>query len=384
MAKYACSTQLVIKTRSMFKNWVKHLAITILVFGCSEPEIEIDNIIKIDLDNKSVYSEDLGSVFLSIKLIPLQLSDESLISKVSKIIPYRKQYIIFDEDQKAVFFFKDNGNYIRKIDRVGKGPGEYQVLYDVVINEYTNNIELLSPDGNIFIYEMNGEWIKSISIPEVMSVHKFEILNEDIIVLYTGSSHEREKLFYYSRNQNKIIKRFYSYPLEYHNSPFVGGQSPFFKTDEALYFFEKFSNNGYELKSSTMHLRYSWDFGKHNFQIENIPLDEPIEVQVKYVRDKDLAYSFKNTIENSDLLVTQFSFRKELINLFYNKTSKSYKLFKGFIPLDIEFTNDRIIGSCPSEYIEAILSPDHLDNRNLKIFNTAKDHVNPVLIMYEF
>jgi hypothetical protein len=61
-------------------------------------------------------------------IIPLETTDDCLISTIDKIEIKNKRIYVMDQLAQSVYIFDMNGKYLNKIDRLGGGPGEYTHL----------------------------------------------------------------------------------------------------------------------------------------------------------------------------------------------------------------------------------------------------------------
>lgn len=103
------------------------------------------NLIEINLEEQdyenTVFYTDL---FESIKIIPLETNSNCLIGQISEIEIYNDTIYILDKNiAKALFMFDKNGNFIKKIGSLGKGPGEYISPKSFTIDNITRQIKIL-------------------------------------------------------------------------------------------------------------------------------------------------------------------------------------------------------------------------------------------------
>src|SRR5690554_2317647 len=86
-------------------------------------------IYEINLDSLEVKEvEKMSSYFKSVKLIPLETSDNNLIETVDAIQVIDDYIFILDKSYKRLYCFDKDGKYIRRIGSVGSGPGEYSSI----------------------------------------------------------------------------------------------------------------------------------------------------------------------------------------------------------------------------------------------------------------
>lgn len=102
--------------------------------GISDME-SIDMVVNID----SLSQEKLD--VRTLKFIPLETVDESLIRNITKLLYVGNRYYIFDGISYRVIVFSNDGKFLYSIDNVGKGPGEYIQPIDMDI----------APNGDIYV-----------------------------------------------------------------------------------------------------------------------------------------------------------------------------------------------------------------------------------------
>lgn len=99
----------------------------------------------------------------SVKWIPLELTQECIIGKISQVYFLDSLILVVDTKAGTLLFFDMNGKYRNKIDRRGKGPGEYatirHALYDFERNRIMVYDDILR---KLIYYRMDGTMIKEI------------------------------------------------------------------------------------------------------------------------------------------------------------------------------------------------------------------------------
>lgn len=177
------------------------------IYKCS-PSTNTSSIY-VDLDSDNQVS--IFDIFSKINIIPLETNDACLIGNINKLIKYDSTIFILDSKQNIVLAFNHKGKFKYKIQRIGRGPGEYLYAYDFTINKYNHSIELLDCFGKLLIFNLDGTYKMTISLPHPPSAyHKFTLLNQDSILFFTNSNRPNDCLLWlYSRSSGKIIKQFY-------------------------------------------------------------------------------------------------------------------------------------------------------------------------------
>lgn len=59
---------------------------------------------------------------------------------MEKLILHKGQLYVFDQRKPAVYVFDESGNFLREIAQKGEGPGEYQTITDILIDEKDERI----------------------------------------------------------------------------------------------------------------------------------------------------------------------------------------------------------------------------------------------------
>ncbi|MCK4465010.1 MAG: 6-bladed beta-propeller [Bacteroidales bacterium] len=95
----------------------------------------------------------LSNFVNEIQYIPLETTPSCLLSEVRYLKIFNDN--IFISDNKALYKFNKEGNFIQQIGKVGSGPGEYGQVFWFSIIEESNEIILLSyPSGRINVHDL--------------------------------------------------------------------------------------------------------------------------------------------------------------------------------------------------------------------------------------
>ena len=114
--------------------------------------------LSIPVDSNEDNSLKLSEISESVEAIELEVTDESLISSVMDVLYTDNYYII--RDRKNLMSFDKKGKFIRKIGSVGQGPGEYENIIDVAVDNDNEKIFIYTNKGKIICYDFNGFFLK--------------------------------------------------------------------------------------------------------------------------------------------------------------------------------------------------------------------------------
>ena len=134
--------------------------------SCSNNNMLINNdIIIVDLDKAEKRDTlFLSTLFKSVRCIPLETTDKSLIGSIDKMLVYKDFFYVLDvRIAKGLFMFDRKGSFVRQIGRIGNGPGEYSRINDFTIDTDNNNILILGERGKILFYDiLTGQYAKTV------------------------------------------------------------------------------------------------------------------------------------------------------------------------------------------------------------------------------
>lgn len=125
----------------------------------------VDSVVNVDL-NKFLGNKhfDFESLIKSIHTIPLETTDESLISNIYKVVMTDSHVYIHDDFKGGgIAIFLNNGKFVKRISH-GGGPGELTMLYDIAYDSKNNHL-LAYQHPFLLYYTANGEYIKQSKLP---------------------------------------------------------------------------------------------------------------------------------------------------------------------------------------------------------------------------
>ncbi|MDX9942246.1 MAG: 6-bladed beta-propeller [Bacteroidales bacterium] len=371
---------------------MKYMFILISVVGiflttCSTEKKSLNNIIPIDLENKK---EDISfyDLFKTVDIIFLESTESCLISEVTKTINADSIYYIFDKKQMGVFAFNNSGAFLFKIQKIGRGPGEFINIVDFEINEFTQSIDLLTPFGEVLKYNReSGEFISSYHLPEsVRAVHYFKNISRDTIVFY--QMFEKNKLLFYSVKEQMIIEE--QRELPYFVTRYLPGAfnwHPFQFFNGKLNLFEYFSNTIFVLEDGELHPRISWDFGSYTFDYKSLKADMDRQYYEDYLRNNSLIQVFSTYLENDSLIITQFFFKDSFYSLIFFKENGEYIVFDTFkegikFPTYPLFDKSGLFVIAQPWYLENLLPEEIINSQGIGIPEGSNKETNPIILRY--
>ena len=105
----------------------------------------------------------LSIIGKELQYIPLETNQDSLI-RIDEIA-FCDSFIFISDSRKLLQFFR-NGRFVRQIGSIGRGPGEYEVIWDICIDRSKEFIYIIAGKGNVVAFDFNGHHIRSFMQPE--------------------------------------------------------------------------------------------------------------------------------------------------------------------------------------------------------------------------
>ncbi len=370
----------------MKKSFVIYLSLILfLTTSCSKKDTHT---IPVNIEAKK---DDIGfyDIFESVEIVPMETNKDFLIQQITKKIFFDNTYYIFDKQQKAVFAINQSGKVKLMIKQLGKGPGEYTNIVDFEINNFTNSLDILTPFGEVLKYDLNnGVYISSYNLPEsIKAVHFFKSISKDTVVFY--QSFEKNKVLIYSINEKQILNEQHAIPDFVHRHlPGAFNASPFHVIEGKLHLFEFFSNTIHVFEQGKLYPKFSWDFGKYNFDINKLESGKEGHYYSKYLSEnKNLIYLFATYIENNSLILTQFKFRESFYTLIYFKKNNEYLVIDKFkeghyFPLYPDLNENDLFAVVHPWNLKHFVPKEMMNIQGINI--DIRDEDNPVIIKYIF
>ena len=360
-----------------------YLAITLAFFcSCSstikEEEFKIETIhLSPDNEKKIILSDIVDSIFI----IPLETTDRSMISRISKIEYDDSLYFILNSQDHFVYVFNSMGDFVNQITRKGNGPGEIQYPGHFSLDK-KNKILWATNNDTFFKYQYDGQYIGRTEYHLAFS--DFFISQDEILYFYTGKNNNShlnddfltgnitsitpsgEKKTWFKSDPAMEIKPGEAIASFSTNIPFTEQEDGSITCQYAL------SDTIYRIKDNEPVPTYAVDFGskKSPVNLEQIPGED---IRTYLTGHSDIAWYLRNTIETNDWI--KFSYTIGLTHAgdcFYNK--KNGFLLEGFLTNDLLGGNIWMLGRKGNHFIGCVYANDLGINEKIKSFITPDSY----------
>lgn len=365
------------------------------LYSCSEKETTTTlETINIDYNNEvNVENSLTTNYFKSRKLIKLETTKESLISNISRLIVFDNYYFIFDQDTKSIYKFNEFGKYISKINRIGKGPGQYLKISDFTIDTKEKQIILLSNTPNDLMYfDLDFNFIK-----QTKNTEYYSYISTDQSSMYLINSLAKYDGNYISINHGDKHNEFLPVESFIKDKVFYSQRPNIIKSDH-IYFFKVYDNIVYEVAENNVLPKYQIEFGEKAVG-QNL-IEENELMNIFQICSKEGLICRINDFREGDHYLTfgMWPFNKIVI---YNKKEKIGQLFSTFYDPVTGLYLSEIIGYDgigddmmflvrPEQFINNVLNnknkeelvQDKLYASYKEIANSLTPSDNPILMVY--
>lgn len=140
--------------------------LSFIIIGVSCQSVEkTDSFVKnIVLDLNTSQELRLSEIADTVEIIPLEQTYNSDIAQVERFIPYKEHYYVLNTigfSNGSLLVFDKNGNFVRRIDKRGGGPGEYVDLQDIAIDSNNDELICMTQPKGFYRYDLEGNYISS-------------------------------------------------------------------------------------------------------------------------------------------------------------------------------------------------------------------------------
>ena len=155
--------------------------------------------------------ESLDGRVASCSLIELSMPEGGNVASIQKILMDDDHNLIVLDTRKNIVKFSPDGEFICRIGRQGRGPGEYTDLQDISLDYSGKNIYLLGL-GKVIEYAPDGKYITSYDMP-AFNYDAIAPASTGFFLVVTAPNDSPEDLekehnmvHIYSTGENKVVK----------------------------------------------------------------------------------------------------------------------------------------------------------------------------------
>ena len=216
----------------------------------------------------------LSEIADSVTYIRLETTDEGLVRGFQpSLMRCTSKYFIFGEFQNVIQFTRD-GKFVRNIGRRGQGPGEYNYILQVDVDEKAGKVYVLSTGRRFNVYDLEtGKYLQSVKLPN-WGTSSFLMQNDSTIVSYidNGYGQEKTKATISTLNGNILHEypRHELFEVKGGSYRFGGPEDFFLSKYKGMINLKEYENDTvYTITPEGLQKRYIIDTGKYGIKLEH-------------------------------------------------------------------------------------------------------------------
>ena len=210
----------------------------------------------------------------SVEYIRLETTDKGLVKGFKpSLMRCTSKYFIFGEFQNVIQFTRD-GKFVRNIGRRGQGPGEYNYIVQVDVDEKAGKVYVLSTGRRFNVYDLEtGKYLQSGKLANV-ETSSFLTQDDSTVVSYVENSNGQQKtMIYVSTLNGNILHEFPRHELfEVKGGSYsFGGPHDFYLSKyKGMINLKEYENDTvYTITPEGLQKRYIIDTGKYGIKLEH-------------------------------------------------------------------------------------------------------------------
>lgn len=141
--------------------------------GCTEKKISVGKqpVINLSDNVEEVTSLPLSDAAARMEIVPLELTDSSLIAEVTDVQVTEHNIWVRSSKSQSIFRFSREGKFLNKVGRIGQGPGEYSYLSSFMVDDGRREVYLTTISTGVYAYDFNGVFKRTVAPAQTINTH---------------------------------------------------------------------------------------------------------------------------------------------------------------------------------------------------------------------
>lgn len=115
--------------------------------------------------NEQISLEEIEKDVSSFEIVPIAYSPGNEMGPISKISGTKDRIVLYSRKSKTIWVLDYNGEILNKINKEGKGPGEYGMLSEITINPEGKLVIIDPYKSALMEYLPDGSFVREIKLP---------------------------------------------------------------------------------------------------------------------------------------------------------------------------------------------------------------------------
>lgn len=367
------------------KFWIIILSVSLLIVGCGQAT-----------QNETLQIPYIGSVksvadtliMDGFEMLSFESNDNSLISKMDRVIKYEGRYYVLDKRMKQLLSFDSSGNHLFTINTVGNGIGEYISLRDFSIDREGRWLLLLVDPSAILYYDLlEGKYDHKLALDGYYNT----ITNDSQSIYLEKSTYINNELSSSSitviRKSDTVMNDMLE-PLP-EIAPYCYYQGVQMSATDPLYFTRKFDDCVYKLSNGGLEPLYDIDWKKSTFPSSLKEKTYECEELNKLTWEHGYVWSISDLQDSEENIL----FRTNIPGLFVLSkrmhSVESYGLIfnaslgiplPNYIPVGGD--GNEVFFVCPVYVLKEQIENRQLPNEMITLLESMNEDSNPLILKY--
>lgn len=321
---------------------------------------------------------------------------KSIINNIAKIIEINNHLYIFDRTLGQITVFDNNGRFVRTINHMGRGKGEYIHLLDVTYDKKNRELLCLVDPSSIIHYAIDGTYIGTDRLKEFYT----DISCDDSYIYLYHSTYADAKTPGYtisckSKKDSKITELL---PFTEEHAPFCSLGNKLFSNGKDVTFVRKFDSNIYHVSNANIDSCFS--IKMKNFAFPANKLDRKYDCGELYnlCKKNKFIYMMTNIVEGKSAFMFSSNLYGIYVALPANGLCRNYSYMNVtryniplslFTPVEgVEHKCCFILQASTIKNFKQMYETDSrvkksISSQFIKDFEDVSDESNPILLMYD-
>lgn len=113
-----------------------------------------------EVDPQSMSDKSFDGLYRLKEVIPLETTDSSIMSLILKVVATPDRIFVLTWQGDGIYSFDRKGKFMGKLQKQGKGPGEYLNIKDFVVTEEPRQLIAYDLLGKLIHYDWNGNFLR--------------------------------------------------------------------------------------------------------------------------------------------------------------------------------------------------------------------------------
>ena len=188
----------------------------LILCGCqfgNQQKMKFDNLLVIDISKNHPKKKVILQNIADIEYIPLETTDDVLLSGVCQLAYLSDNYIVVWEPRQGdVFIFDRKGKIVSQFNYRGQGNMEYLIMRNVIFDEKNKEIYVFdNPQTHrILVYSLKGEYKRTLNYSKNYLIINAYNFDDDVFLVYDesnffDSSYNKKPYFFMSKKDGSIV-----------------------------------------------------------------------------------------------------------------------------------------------------------------------------------